>query len=101
MHVARLAGIPEPVIRRADALLRAAERARGPSAELPLFASAGTDPAPHAAPAATLEEAGADWRAALADTDPDRLSPREALDRIYAWRRKFLGDRPAGAVEKE
>ncbi|KDM67661.1 DNA mismatch repair protein MutS [Acidiphilium sp. JA12-A1] len=96
VHVAKLAGLPEPVIRRADALLRAAERGGGEAGALPLFAAAGEDPAPPA------ELPAADgWHAALAEADPDQLSPRAALELIYAWRRKFLGDRANGAVEKQ
>ena len=90
VHVAKLAGVPEPVVRRAEALLRAAERQRGPESALPLFEAAGADAEP---PADTA------WHDALAAAEPDSLAPREALDLIYAWRRKFLGEPASGAVE--
>ncbi|MCU4160444.1 DNA mismatch repair protein MutS [Acidiphilium sp. AL] len=93
VHVAKLAGVPENIVRRADSLLRAAERTQSPAASLPLFA--GMEDAPALADPAEAPE----WRAALAGIDPDRLSPREALDLIYAWRRKFLGDAEPDAVE--
>ncbi len=76
VHVARLAGVPAPVVRRAATLLAALERGREPVvADLPLFAGH-ADPAPAAMPDAL--------RTLLAATDPDRLTAREALGVIYA-----------------
>jgi DNA mismatch repair protein MutS len=72
VHVARLAGVPAPVVRRAGALLAALERGREPViADLPLFASL-----PAEAPADPVLEA-------LSGVDPDALSGREALALIY------------------
>nr|WP_245217229.1 DNA mismatch repair protein MutS [Neoroseomonas nitratireducens] len=79
VHVARLAGVPRPVLVRAQEVLKALEaRARGLdplSEELPLFAR----PAAPAPPAAPDHPA----LAALAELDADSLSPREALDALY------------------
>lgn len=79
VHVAELAGVPAPVVQRARALLASLERHGGPLglveaplAELPLFASA----AEQAAEIDPVHEA-------LAALDPDRLTPREALDTLY------------------
>ncbi len=78
VHVAKLAGVPNSVVARAGTLLAALER-RGPltdAAELPLFAAAGSatpSPDPELDP----------LHAALAALDPDRLTPREALDALY------------------
>ena len=87
VHVARLAGVPRPVLARATQVLSALEtraRAGGPdalAAELPLFAApapaAGTAPA--AMPASVLH-------AAVAEIDPDSLSPREAHEALYRLR---------------
>jgi DNA mismatch repair protein MutS len=80
VHVARLAGVPRPVLARASQVLSALEaRARegGPNAlaeELPLFAAPQAKPL--AAPASALH-------AALAELDPDALSPREAMEALY------------------
>ena len=75
VHVARLAGVPLPVVRRAGALLGQLERGqRGGGAALPLFAGLAAEPA-----ADRLREA-------LAAFDPDRMSPREALEALYALR---------------
>ena len=77
VHVARLAGVPRPVLARAQEVLKALEaRARGLdplSEELPLFAR----PAPAAIPATHPA------LSALVELDADSLSPREALDAIY------------------
>ncbi len=81
VHVARLAGVPAPVVKRAGALLSALETRAGrltEAAALPLFAAAG--------PSAVAEEATppADpLQQALAEIDPDKLTPREALDAVY------------------
>ena len=72
VHVAKLAGIPAATVRRAAGLLAALERGRATGPDLPLFA--------------TLPDAVATpdrLRAALDAVEPDRLSPREALDTLY------------------
>ncbi|MBV9777721.1 MAG: DNA mismatch repair protein MutS, partial [Acetobacteraceae bacterium] len=86
VHVAELAGVPAPVVRRATALLAALEREGGPLgaarlSALPLFARAGP-PAPGAARAPVPPETGQLIQAVVA-LDPDRMSPREALDALY------------------
>ncbi|MBR0662044.1 DNA mismatch repair protein MutS, partial [Neoroseomonas oryzicola] len=93
VHVARLAGVPRPVLMRAQEVLKALEaRARGLdplSDELPLFARPAAAP-PAEAPAASPA------LAALAEIDADSLSPREALDAIYRLK-SLLGPVPPGA----
>ncbi|HQZ01650.1 MAG TPA: DNA mismatch repair protein MutS [Thauera sp.] len=79
IEVAALAGIPAPVIRDARRRLRALENREihaGPQADL--FA---TLPEPETEPLShpVLTE--------LAALDPDSLSPREALERLYALKR--------------
>ncbi len=79
VHVARLAGVPAAVVRRAAALLANLERTPRPiEAELPLFAHLATpsEPAEAAPVSETLE-------LALAAIDPDALTPREALEALY------------------
>jgi DNA mismatch repair protein MutS len=76
VHVARLAGVPTAVTRRAAVILDALEKRAGrltEAAALPLFAAAPDEPAPEADPLAE----------AVAALDPDRLTPREALDALY------------------
>jgi DNA mismatch repair protein MutS len=91
VHVAKLAGVPESVVRRAEFLLRAAERADRTAQPLPLFdATAGSSAGPDDS-SRVIE--------ALAIMDPDQMTPRDALSAIYALRRKFLGVEPANAVD--
>ncbi len=78
VHVARLAGVPLPVVRRADVLLEKLEDRAGKlttAGALPLFAAA--------APARPVHDP---LRAALAEIDPDTLTPREALEALYRLR---------------
>ena len=75
VQVARLAGMPASLVRQAGATLEALEaQARAQSAQVDLFAA--PEPAPGPAGPSALE-------AALDALDPDRLSPREALDALY------------------
>jgi len=76
VHVARLAGVPAPVVRRAAGLLARLER--DDAGDLPLFA-ANTLPAVEADP---VQEA-------LEQLDPDLLTPREALDAVYRLKAIF------------
>jgi DNA mismatch repair protein MutS len=87
IQVAKLAGLPAAVIERAKvvlAKLEAEDRASPRGFEdLPLFAAA---PPPASKPAA---EAAADTViAALASLHPDEMSPREALEALYALKAK-------------
>jgi len=79
IEVAALAGIPAPVIRDARRRLRALENREihaGPQADL--FASL---PEPEA------EQLSHPVLTELADIDPDSLTPREALEHLYALKR--------------
>ena len=86
VHVAELAGVPAPVVRRAASLLASLEKHGGPLGvagspltALPLFAaapSAGQAEAPSPPDPDPLTEA-------VAALEPDRLTPRDALDALY------------------
>ena len=84
IHVARLAGLPAPVIGRAQAILKALEdKDNNPAASLtaqslPLFAFA-----KDSAPSAPMEAAPDALRETLDSIDPDTLTPREAIDALY------------------
>jgi DNA mismatch repair protein MutS len=85
VHVARLAGVPRAVLARAEAVLAALE-ARGRqgggalSDELPLFTPRKPEP----------EHPVLD---ALAEIDPDALSPRDAQEALYRLRALLDGSR--------
>jgi DNA mismatch repair protein MutS len=75
LAVARLAGVPAPVLSRARGVLARLEANRDKTGglaagmtDLPLFGAATPEPAADAI------------RARLADIDPDAITPREALD---------------------
>lgn len=80
LAVARLAGVPAPVVARAKAVLDKLEKGRAETGglaaglgDLPLFAAA----------LSAQEEKRDDLRDHLAGLDIDALSPREALDLLY------------------
>ena len=78
VQVARLAGVPAPVVRRAGVLLAALERDRAPViADLPLFAGLAEPPSDAV-------------RDLLAAADPDALSGRDALAFIYALKQAAI-----------
>jgi len=82
VQVAKLAGVPAPVLQQARHALHTLEtRASETQAQIDLFAAP-----PLAAPAHSSAV-----EAALAEIHPDALSPREALDALYAL--KKLADR--------
>jgi DNA mismatch repair protein MutS len=81
VHVAELAGVPAPVVRRAASLLATLEKHGGPLGAagapltaLPLFAAA-----PTVETTPEVDSLGE----ALAALDPDKMTPREALDALY------------------
>ena len=81
VHVARLAGVPEPVVERAGRLLRELERAENAIPEpLPLFAPQKTLSPP-------VENT---LKNRLMDIDPDTLTPRAALDVLYDLRKEAM-----------
>ncbi|PTQ13364.1 DNA mismatch repair protein MutS [Sphingomonas oleivorans] len=82
--VARLAGLPPPVLARAGDVLKRLEAGRAATGGL----AAGLDDLPlFAAAAAKPEEAPDPLRTALDAIDADALSPRDALDLIYRLKR--------------
>jgi DNA mismatch repair protein MutS len=84
IHVAKLAGLPQAVVERAEEVLRALEEGREghkPLAridDLPLFGA--TAPKPKTS---TVEEA-------LRLVEPDALSPKQALEILYDLKRKLI-----------
>ena len=82
IHVAKLAGLPDAAIERAEQVLQMLETGEQSSAvtrladDLPLFAAVARRPRPK--PSAVEER--------LRAIDPDRLTPREALELLYALR---------------
>ena len=84
VHVAELAGVPAPVVKRAASLMAAMEKHGGPLGKsasvqaLPLFAAA----AP-VEPEKTESDELAPLYEALNTMNPDNMSPKQALDALY------------------
>lgn len=84
IHVAKLAGLPQAVVNRAEEVLKALEEGREghqPLAridDLPLFGASAPVPKTSA-----VEDA-------LKTVDPDVLSPKEALEILYDLKRKLI-----------
>lgn len=85
IHVAKLAGLPDAVVARAEEVLRALEEGREghkPLAridELPLFGASAPKPK------------GSAVEDALKAVEPDALSPKEALEILYDLKKKLNG----------
>jgi len=83
IHVAKLAGLPEAVVNRAEEVLQALEEGREghkPLAridDLPLFGA--TAPRPKSS----------EVEAALVAVEPDALTPKQALEVLYALKQKL------------
>ncbi|MHA1570994.1 MAG: DNA mismatch repair protein MutS [Alphaproteobacteria bacterium] len=88
IHVAKLAGLPPPVIARAEQVLAILEKGEQGGAltrlaeDLPLFRAA---PPPRPKGPSPLQEK-------LTATDPDRLTPRDALELLYVLKDLARGD---------
>jgi DNA mismatch repair protein MutS len=87
--VAKLAGLPAAVIERAKLILAELEaedrtsHARRLMDDLPLFAATARP-----SPGSSLDEAGNLVIAALAALNPDEMSPRQAIEALYALKAK-------------
>jgi DNA mismatch repair protein MutS len=89
IHVAKLAGLPQPVVARATAVLEMLEKGEQSGAlarlaeDLPLFSLARRPEAAASKPSAV--------ETALGGIRPDELTPREALETLYRLK-GLLGD---------
>jgi DNA mismatch repair protein MutS len=87
IQVAKLAGLPRPVIERARSVLAELEKSGGNNAasmldDLPLF-SLSRHPVASAAAAPVADPAEAELLAGIDALAPDEMSPREALEALY------------------
>jgi DNA mismatch repair protein MutS len=81
--VAKLAGLPPPVLARAKAVLAKLEEGRAQTGGI----AAGLDDLPLFAAAPAAEKAPDPVLAALSEVEPDTLAPREALELVYRLKR--------------
>jgi DNA mismatch repair protein MutS len=82
IHVGKLAGLPGPVVQRANDILQQLEATSGNAAKIDANASRQIALFPETNP--LLDELGG---LAL-----DELSPVEALNRLYQWKKRFLDE---------
>ena len=106
LQVARLAGLPGPVLKRARAHLERLEaesrRSQGPQMSLfdaPLTPRDRSEPAT-AQPEAPAEQGPDLLRQLLTETDPDALTPRDAPALVYRLIDALEGDRGKGASSR-
>jgi DNA mismatch repair protein MutS len=88
--VAKLAGLPPRAVARAKSVLAKLEAGRDATGGI----AAGLDDLPLFAAAVEAEAAPDELAQALDAIDPDRMSPREALEALYALKR--LSDERSG-----
>jgi DNA mismatch repair protein MutS len=102
IQVARLAGIPEGVLLRADRIMeRLKESQKAFTGFLPAAAApeAGGRGGISASPGASRRD-GDRLLVELEALDPDHLTPLEALNRIYAWKRRLAAKPKTPEKEK-
>jgi DNA mismatch repair protein MutS len=88
IHVAELAGMPSPVIERAREVLKTLEEASKDGAGSRRRA----EPAPQLSFLDVPSMAPSEVEAALAEVDPDALTPLQALTKLYELRLKLRKD---------
>jgi DNA mismatch repair protein MutS len=79
IHVAQLAGLPAPVIQRANEIMAELEKTSGRAVKID----------PHAAQQAMLFPESSPLLNELKELDVNSLSPIEALNKLFEWQRKF------------
>ena len=79
IHVAQLAGLPSPVVQRANEILIELEKSSGQAVHIN----------PHAAQQAALFPETSPLIDELEAVDVDSLSPIEALNKLFEWKKRF------------
>jgi DNA mismatch repair protein MutS len=84
IHVAQLAGMPGPVVQRAEEIMRQLEKSSGKAVKIDPEAPKQIALFPDTNP--LLEE--------LEELDVNSLSPIEAINRLYEWKKRFIEEEP-------
>jgi DNA mismatch repair protein MutS len=79
IHVAQLAGLPQPVIQRANEIMQELEKSSGRAVKINPLAARQAALFPESSP--LLDE--------LKGLDVNALSPIEALNKLYEWKKKY------------
>jgi DNA mismatch repair protein MutS len=80
IHVAQLAGLPGTVVQRANAILQELEKSSGRAGQF----------SPHAAQQAALFPETSPLLEELGAVDENSLSPIEALNKLFEWKRRYI-----------
>jgi len=80
IHVGQLAGLPKPVVQRANEIMRLLEASSGKAVRINPMAAKQLALFPETNP--LLDE--------LKELDVNGLSPIEALNKLYEWQKKYL-----------
>jgi len=80
IHVAQLAGLPAPVVQRANEIMTELEKTSGRAVRID----------PHAAQQAALFPETSPLLDELGELDVNSLSPIEALNKLFEWQKKYL-----------
>ena len=83
IHVAQLAGLPRPVIQRATEIMADLEKSSGQAIRIN----------PHAAQQVALFPETNPLLDELSKMDMNSLSPIEALNKLYEWQHRYLGEK--------
>ena len=86
LQVAALAGIPAEVVQTARQRLAQLEDSGGATPREPAQLGLFPDALPESPPAPPLDQPS-EWEQRIAELDVDDLSPRAALEQLYAWQR--------------
>ena len=81
IHVAQLAGLPAPVVQRANEIMSELEKTSGQAVRIN----------PHAAQQVALFPETNPLLDELGGLDMNVLSPIEALNKLFEWQKKYLG----------
>jgi len=82
IHVAQMAGLPDPVVQRANEIMRELERSAGEAVHIDELGAKQIALFPETNP--MLDE--------LKKLDVNGLSPIEALNKLFEWQKRFLDD---------
>ncbi|MFH1017465.1 MAG: DNA mismatch repair protein MutS, partial [Pseudomonadota bacterium] len=89
IEVARLAGVPDAVIARARTILRNLEKGELDALGRPVLAEAEEQGKTTQGQMELFRRLGDELLAELGRVHPDELTPRQALDLLFAWRERF------------
>jgi DNA mismatch repair protein MutS len=86
IHVARLAGVPKPVVRRSREILDELQRGFSRESKSPQLARGRTR---QDGQLSLFTDPGEELLTALRATDPDKTSPLDALRKLQEWKERF------------